>query len=382
MLNFSKVEYKTRFDRLLESMSNLEIDLAIIHSPENICYLTGHETPGYYTYQALIVPIKEKPILLMRVTETANARIYSNSDMFTFVGYNDMSDPLEETAEVAAKYLHLDSVVGIEENGWFFSPKSHAQLLKRLSLKNPIVSLDEIINNLRLVKSPAEIVVIRETARITNMAMRDTISSFRPEQRERDLAATAFHSLIINGSDYLSMEPFVASGPRSGIIHSSWTSRSVAPREPVLLEMSATVARYNAPLMHTIWSESLSSPLMEMSEACLMARSEMLKEVKPGGSPANAHQVCKSVIADLGLAHTYRKRSGYSVGIGFSPDWGEGHILSLKETEEKLFEVGMVIHVVPTLRLEGVGGIGYSATVLVTNSGYEILTSADQTGPS
>ena len=42
----------------------------------------------------------------------------------------------------------------------------------------------------------------------------------------------------------------------------------------------------------------------------------------------------------------------------------------------------MVIHVVPTLRLEGVGGIGYSATVLVTNSGYEILTSADQTGPS
>ncbi|WP_157121443.1 M24 family metallopeptidase, partial [Nocardia miyunensis] len=96
-----------------------------------------------------------------------------------------------------------------------------------------------------------------------------------------------------------------------------------------------------------------------------------------GGSPAAAHAACKAAIAEAGLAHTYRKRSGYSVGIAFAPDWGEGHLLSLGENEVKLFEAGMVVHVVPTLRIGGVAGIGLSATVLLTETGHEVLTSCE-----
>ncbi|MEV7439523.1 M24 family metallopeptidase [Streptomyces griseoviridis] len=91
--------------------------------------------------------------------------------------------------------------------------------------------------------------------------------------------------------------------------------------------------------------------------------------------PAEAHAACKAAIADAGLAHTYRKRSGYSVGIAFAPDWGEGHLLSLGETEEKRFAANMVVHVVPTLRIAGTAGIGLSATVLITDDGHEVLTS-------
>ncbi|MFJ5226514.1 M24 family metallopeptidase [Streptomyces sp. NPDC088400] len=111
--------------------------------------------------------------------------------------------------------------------------------------------------------------------------------------------------------------------------------------------------------------------------ACAAARDAALTEVRPGGSPAAAHAACKAAIADAGLAHTYRKRSGYSVGIAFAPDWGEGHLLSLGENERRLFAPGMVVHVVPTLRVRDTAGIGFSSTVLITETGYEVLTSCD-----
>ncbi|WP_456113499.1 M24 family metallopeptidase [Streptomyces corynorhini] len=201
-----------------------------------------------------------------------------------------------------------------------------------------------------------------------------------PGASERTVAAAAFGGLIASGSEYFGMEPFVASGPRAGTIHASWTDRVIRPNEPVLLEMSATVGRYNAPLMHTVWTGPLSGEPAAMATACAAARDAALAHVVPGGSPAAAHAACKAAIADAGLAHTYRKRSGYSVGIAFAPDWGEGHLLSLGENEQRLFAPGMVVHVVPTLRVRDSAGVGLSATVLITETGHEVLTACD-TGP-
>jgi Xaa-Pro dipeptidase len=145
--------------------------------------------------------------------------------------------------------------------------------------------------------------------------------------------------------------------------------------------MAASAGRYHSPLMYTVWSGELKGDSARMAVACQAARDATIDIVRPGNTPAQAHMTCRSTIEDHDLIHTYRKRSGYSVGIAFAPDWGEGHILSLKETEHREFLPGMVVHVVPTLRLAGVAGQGFSATVLVTETGNEILTSCDIVNP-
>jgi Xaa-Pro dipeptidase len=116
-----------------------------------------------------------------------------------------------------------------------------------------------------------------------------------------------------------------------------------------------------------------------MAAACQEARDETIALLTPGRTPAEAHARCREVIGSHGLLSTYRKRSGYSVGIAFAPDWGEGHILSLKETEHRPFEPGMVVHAVPTLREGGVAGFGFSGTAVITDSGPDIITSCPLT---
>jgi len=69
----------------------------------------------------------------------------------------------------------------------------------------------------------------------------------------------------------------------------------------------------------------------------------------------------------------YRKRTGYSVGIGFS-SWVEGTIASLKEDDATVLRPVMCFHIPAALRISGEAGFGFSHTVLVTETGVECLT--------
>ena len=69
----------------------------------------------------------------------------------------------------------------------------------------------------------------------------------------------------------------------------------------------------------------------------------------------------------------YRKRTGYSVGIGFS-SWVEGTIASLKEDDATVLRPGMCFHIPVAMRIYGEAGFGFSHTVQVTETGVECLT--------
>jgi Xaa-Pro dipeptidase len=373
---FDRTEYDARVQSLQKRLAERDLGLAVVTAPENICYLTGHQTPGYYTYQCLLVPQAADPVLLTRETETINGT--QSTWLSQIVGYPDVADPLQRTAELVSELAGSVDRIGLEERSWFLTPAQHRQLADAVRPRS-VHAIDTDLAELRLIKSPAEIEQIRAAAQITNAGVRAAALAAVPGTRERDVAAAAFATMITAGSEYVGMEPFVASGPRAGTIHASWTDRVINPGEGVLIELAAAHGRYHAPLMHTVWTGALPDFEARMAVACQEARDETIAMLSPGRTPAEAHARCREVIDTHGLLSTYRKRSGYSVGIAFAPDWGEGHILSLKETEHRPFEPGMVIHVVPTLREEDKAGFGFSGTVIITETGPEVITSSSLT---
>jgi Xaa-Pro dipeptidase len=370
---FPRAEFDGRLDRLRVEMAERRISLALIHSPENICYLTGHETPGYYVYQCLLVPAGGDPLLLMRETETVNARTYSYLE--DIQGYPDTVDPVDATVQAVSNRGFDLSLVGLEDRSWFLTPRHYRQLVDALGTTSPL-AIDELVARLRLVKSPLEIAAIREAARIATVAMDTALDTVGPGVPEREVAASIFATMMREGSEYLATEPYVASGPRSGAIHSSWSERVISEGEPVLIEIGPCVRRYNAALMRTAAIGDLPAQLATMAEVCVAALTAAVEQVRPGNTPEMVDRACKEVIAAADMSDLYRKRTGYSIGIGFAPDWGEGHILSLREGDLTQFEPGMVVHVVPALRQVGLGGVGFSETVLVTPDGREVLTNS------
>lgn len=374
---FPREEYESRQSRFREELKKAGIDVCLVTSPESVCYLTGHATPGYYTYQALVFPSGSEPTLIMRESEVINAEEFTYFNRGQIEGYPDNVDPIEVTAKVIRSTGPANKI-GFDTRSWFLTPFQYNKLLEDLS-PSETVAVDGILGNLRLIKSPLEIASISSAARIVNRAADAAIGAVGPGVRERDVAARIFDTIVREGSEFLGMEPFVASGPRSGNMHASWTDREIRNGEPVLIEHAAAVNRYHAVLMHTALVGRMPDDLQKVADTCAKARDATIAMMQPGVTAEDCHKACVKTIDDNGLLEYYRKRTGYSVGIAFAPDWGEGGILSLGYGQTTKLQPGMVLHAVPTIRIPGRGGVGFSATVLITEDGSEILTQAGRT---
>ena len=107
-----------------------------------------------------------------------------------------------------------------------------------------------------------------------------------------------------------------------------------------------------------------------------------LDEIKPGATCAAPHLACQRVIDRAGYSDNFRKRTGYSIGIAFAPDWGEGGILSLYTGVTTELAPGMTFHIPPALRAYGRFGVGVSETVVVTETGCRVLGTVARAAPS
>lgn len=170
------------------------------------------------------------------------------------------------------------------------------------------------------------------------------------------------------------MEPLVSSGPRAGVPHATWRRRILQPGDPVFLELAASHDRYHAALMRSLWIGPPPAEARRMMDVALRALDAALAALQPGRPCSDPHDAAQAVIDGAGYAEAFRKRIGYSMGIAFAPDWGEGALLSLFAGVDRVLEPGMVFHLPATLRRFGAFTVGASETVIVTPSGPEVLS--------
>ena len=101
----------------------------------------------------------------------------------------------------------------------------------------------------------------------------------------------------------------------------------------------------------------------------------------PTRAGVTSHEVdhaARTVMRKAGYAAAFDHRTGYSIGIGFPPDWGEGRIMSINEHDPTVLEPGMCFHYIPDLKLTHEGGVVFSESLVVTDTGYELLSDYPQ----
>jgi Xaa-Pro dipeptidase len=362
---FAEAEYAGRVAKTRAALAARGLAAAVFTSPENIFYLTGQQTPGYYTFQCLILPAEGEPRFLLRQLELNN--FLRNTRVAAYQTYDDGARPLDL---LVAALRHVDGPVAIEKGGWFL-PISFYD-----ALREAVPGLQDatgIVEMLRRVKSPAEIAALDESARQADAGILAGLAAVKIGASENDVVAEMMRAAIAAGAEYMGMEPLVSSGPRAGVPHATWRRRVLERGDSVFLEMSGCFNRYHTGLMRTAWLGEPPDLAWELEAVVQEALASVLDFVKPGVTCAQAHQAVQSVIDRAGMTERYRKRSGYSLGISFAPDWGEWQVLSLFDGIDVPLEPGMCFHVPTTLREYGVFTIGLSESIAVTETGCRIL---------
>jgi len=241
---FAPAEFERRLQTLHRAMAQRSLELLLISAPENIFYLTGLDHWGYFAPHILAVPLEGEMVLLTRAMEKVtvanqvrNARFEGHSDKET------VADAFSRTLGAMGRPARI----GIET--WSSGlPHGLALALQHQAPAAEWLDASGIVDDLRLVKSPAEQGYLRAAARISDIGAAAAIEATSAGASEQHIAAECERAMLEAGGTFPGFGPFIRSRARLGEEHTSWTATRLAGEDALFLELTGCVARYHAPL--------------------------------------------------------------------------------------------------------------------------------------
>jgi Xaa-Pro aminopeptidase len=227
-----------------------------------------------------------------------------------------------------------------------------------------------LVEGLREIKSPAELDLMRQAAKLGSEVMEEVISLVKPGVRELDLAAEADYRMRRKGASGPSFETIVASGPRSALPHARPTEKCLQKNELVVLDLGAILRHYCSDLTRTVYVGRAPTRVRRWYQAVLDAKHAALQALRAGQTAGRVDRAARQVLEQGGLGRYFTHSTGHGLGIEVheSPRLGRG--------QEQEIRVGNVVTLEPGVYVEGVGGIRIEDDVAVHASGTEVLTSA------
>lgn len=298
---FRADEYAQRIQRTRERLSRAGVDVMIVTGPENIFWLTGQQTPGYYTFQALLLPVEGDPVFVIRQLEYFN--FIANTFISDAAIYQDGDNPVDFLVGMLQQRGWLNKRIGLDKRGWFLPIAVYEALQAKLGT---IADTAGVIEPLRAVKSAAEVEKIALAARYVDAGMRAGMAAIGSGADENALVSAMMGAAIAAGSEYVGMEPLVSTGPRSGVPHGTWRRRVMQDNDPVFLEMSAAHDRYHAAMMRSAWLGRPPAIAIEMEKVCQEALQAALDAIRPGATCEAPHLACQKVIDRAGFTENFK----------------------------------------------------------------------------
>lgn len=225
-----------------------------------------------------------------------------------------------------------------------------------------------VISQERVCKDAGEIERIRAAIHIAEAAFLQMLGWLRPGMTERDAAARLVYDMACLGADSPSFAPIVASGPNASLPHYRAGGRTIREGELLLVDWGARARGYVSDLTRVIPIGSIPARLSEITRIVREAHDRAVAVVGPG---VKASQVDAAARRHIDKS-PYAKRFTHSVGHGMGLAVHEGP--GLRKSGGDVLRPGMVVTIEPGIYLPGDCGARIESDVLVTESGYEILS--------
>jgi Xaa-Pro aminopeptidase len=300
-------------------------------------------------------------------------------------------------ADRDALYCHLgaDATWDARVTGWINQVRDRVRT--GVAAPRAVKDVHALLDEMRLIKGPEELAVMRRAAAISAGAHRRAMRAARPGRAEYEIEAELLHEFRRRGAQAPAYTPIVASGERACVLHYVQNDGVLGDGELLLIDAGCELDGYASDLTRTFpVNGRFSGPQREIHELVLAAQAAAIAAVRPGAPWDAPHRAAVNVIAqgliDLKLlsgglseaveTEAYKKfymhRTGHWLGLDVH-DAGDYKL----QGGWRALAPGMVLTVEPGCYIrpgEGVparfAGIGVRIEddVLVTDAGAEVLT--------
>ena len=378
-MNFTVKEYKNRLKKVQSEMQKKGIELLISQDTANINYLTGYDAWSFYYSQCVIVHVNsDEPLCFVRAQDAGGAFITTYLKKENIIIYDEKyihtwpTHPYDALVDLIKKKKWDKINIGVEMDAHYFTAYCYEKLKKGLP-NAKILDSERLVNWVRVEKSIAEIEYMKKAATISEMAMKTAMETISPDVRQCDAVAeiqrTLFRGTPEYGGEYASIATLLPTGKGTSASHLTATDKKFVSGEATIIELSGTYKRYHAPMARTINLGKPDQKKLDAMKATNEALEEGINASKPGNTANDVAKKFWGVLDKYGIKK--ESRTGYSIGIGYPPDWGE-HTLNIYKGDMTELKPNICYHMIAVMQF-GDWGVESSESIRITESGNELL---------
>lgn len=354
--------YGDRARKVFEVQPNHDIEALIVFSPENRRYLTGFTGSSGYV---LVTPQARFLFTDFRYTEQAEME----APEFQIV--------LHER-DVFQHIVRVMETLGVRRVGFESQKVSVDQFSGLTSRAGNMtwVPTKNLVETLRIIKTPDEISLIQQAAAIADQALSAIHSLIEAGRKEIELALELEFNMRRLGAQRLAFDTIVASGPRGSLPHGHPTDREIQDGDLVTIDFGAYFQGYNSDetVTFAVGTGPERARQKEIYDIVLQAQNAGIAAIKPGVLASHVDNASRSIIKTQG----YGEYFGHSTGHGVGLEVHEQPWIAPNPPYDFVLEPGMVITVEPGIYLPNFGGVRLEDTLVVTVDGSRRLTGASK----
>jgi Xaa-Pro dipeptidase len=347
----------------------------LVYAQESHFYLTGFDTSGYVFYQVGIITADARPTLVLTRRpdqfQALDASLYDDVRLW----YNaEDANPAGELKAILLELGLAGERVGIELATYGLTPANWRATEAELSPGFRLEDASDLVRRLRLSKSPAEIDMMRSSARVCDEAVRAIVAAARPGVLDSAATAAGVARMLELGSDMPAMGPLVNSGPRAIYGRGIGGPRVLEDTDTVMIELAASWCRYHTILEHTVVIGRPDPRQERMHAVVAEAMREIVAHARPGRRLGELDDIHRRVLDAGGYAQSRFSACGYAIGATFRPSWMDVPPM-IYSGNPLVMEPGMAffVHVLVADRAIGLAaGVGQS--FIVTEGEAEVLS--------
>jgi Xaa-Pro aminopeptidase len=354
--------------RVRRALEALGLELLIVTTPANLRYLANHVgTAG----TLLVTPGDIHLLIDFRYKEAVRA-LQESPAACPGLRIWDVPDSYDEALASAVMSLGI-SVVGIEAA--HLTVARQEWLARTWITRGAAVTLrstERTIEQFRLVKDAAEVMVMREAAaRLTDVADA-AFAAVRPGIAERDVAAAIEAALRKAGYERPAFDTIVASGPNAALPHYRAGDRTLHTGDLVVLDFGGVLDGYCSDLTRTVSVGQPSPDAARLHAAVREAQTAAIEAVRPGRATTDVDAAARQVLVAHGLGEAFGHGTGHGLGLDVHEEPRVGKPRS--DVPPVRLEAGMVFTIEPGAYVPGIGGVRIEDDVLVVDGGCDVLT--------
>lgn len=379
-LTIDKGEVLSRREKLLEHVTSKGFEAFVTFGSTSIFYLTGFYFISTERPAALLVKANGETLLFLPQLESEHSELASVDEIRTYSEYPGLVHPMQQFGEIMTEKNLSQGKILAESSGYGSAMGYRGPSLDQV-LPHLTVTIDQdLVEKMRMIKSPQEIKLIRESAKWGNLAhvyLQDYCGDGKTEN-EVSMQASQEATIVMMKTLGPQYKPLGYAGARAGfrgqigansaLPHAVNINAVMRKGDNLVTGAAAGVGGYTSELERTMFlgqpseeQKKYFSIMMEMMETAFQA-------IKPGIPCSEVDKAVNRVYEKYDIWQTWRHHTGHALGI-------LGHEAPFFDIgDNTILEPGMVFSVEPGIYIPGVGGFRHSDTLVVTEKGMDLIT--------